>query len=308
MKKILFLIFTFIFAACSSSMPTPSMTDSALATATLAPTKTPTASATPTLTEAPLPDGVKELQEKLKKTDYSVGWSKENKDQLALFYTDKDGKKVEVPEIEINPDGSGWKRIYLFDNPSGAPEEFTVKGTIAEIKVEAIDGTKRLDFPGWKIESGKWVREKRTQEGKEIPLKVYSMDEAIQILKTTKGSRDQSIAREQSLRAKYGTKEPDVLEISEGILVRVETTHPELGKGTYSNDNEVYTQDRDPKNDIPVIFYAYCAISINDNGNFDTGFVYYKDESGTQHEILVDYPHVNTIPKGQHGGSFVIKN
>ncbi|MBK9207567.1 MAG: hypothetical protein IPL71_04375 [Anaerolineales bacterium] len=307
MKNIFFILLTALLAACVAQPAAPTVTITPPPAMTITPSAIPIASVTPIPTEAPLPEGIKVLQEKLADTGYSVGWSKENKHQTAIFFTDKDGKKVEVPEIVINADGSGWKRTYLFDNPSGTPEEFTVKGTAAEIKVETIDGAKRLDFPGWKIAGGKWVREIRTQAGKEIPLKVYSMDEAIQILKSVKGNREQSGKREQLLRAKYGTKEPDVLEISEGIFVRVETIHPELGKGTYTNDNEVYTPDRDPKNDIPVIFYGYCAISINDDGNFDTGFVYYKDEPGTQHEILVDYPHINTKPKDQHGSSFVIK-
>ncbi len=172
-----FTMILFLLAACGiATQPVaPTATVTPPPTITLIPSATPTASMAPAPTEAPLPEGVKELQEKLKETDYSVGWSTENKDQLILYFTGEEGAKVELPEIIINPDGTGATHKYTFTAEGYDPVVMEVPVTVDEL----VTG----DLEGWKIKDG--VVEKQpvlSNEGSEREYESVSRLEVIQLL------------------------------------------------------------------------------------------------------------------------------
>jgi hypothetical protein len=152
-----------------SPTPTPS------ATQTIIPT-TPTQIPTPT--EIPLPEGIiAELRLQLTETGYDIVWDKEDKAKLVLIYTDPiTSEKSVVPELKFDETGA-WARSYTFSTPYETQEEVTIDSRVDKLKVvkqdEAIveypGGVRKvekleetiifIDFSGWRLEKGKWVRE-----------------------------------------------------------------------------------------------------------------------------------------------------
>ncbi len=135
--------------------------------------------------EPALPAEILELQKSLDGTNYGFGWNADLK-TIALTYTNPETEKVSlIPEIVFDEKGN-WKRTYTFETPYGTEAEVTIDSRVDKMNViETPEGKKILDFSGWSLIDGKWVREYK--QDTEVPN--HNVAEA-QFMIINNGSQD----------------------------------------------------------------------------------------------------------------------
>ncbi len=291
-----FVLLTACIAQTPVSTPTATLTPAPTSTAT--PTLTPTPTIAPLPTEGPIAD----LAKKLEGTGYKPAWNSDQT-EFVLNYTDAESNITEVSDLQINKYGQ-WSRAYIFENPFGSPELMTAKGKTTDI-------TSDLNFKGWKIENGAWVREKAiSPEGIETNIQVFSIEETIQILRAVTQEyvdkngkdvlKDDSAMREASTDRmyatlnKFGANIRDTYSIG-GVNWKV---HVPSVENWYWGNNEITLVNSNGTKigNEPLLFNAFTA--VGNNGEY--AFMVWQDVNGNYQHVFVDFPEINEIVVGNY--------